>query len=69
MKKGDSVWFVDSGWEHEKYIYYPEHGIFLEDRNNGYCLIHVYFGDFEIAKDALFKSEEDCKNFLRGETK
>lgn len=71
MKKGDKVWFVDFGFTNQCVeVPFAEYGIFVEDKQNGYCIVKHYFGDFEISKDALFETKEDCEKFiLTGEKK
>ncbi|MBQ2871636.1 hypothetical protein IJE86_08035 [bacterium] len=70
MKKGDRVWFVDFTFN-EQCVEVPfvEYGILVEDKQNGYCIVHHYWGDFSISKDALFETKEDCEKFILGENK
>lgn len=71
MKKGDMVWFVDLGFNKQCVeVPFAEYGIFVKDKQNGYCIVNHYFGSFEISKDALFETKEDCEKFiLTGEKK
>ena len=65
MKKGDKVWFVDIAFnEHCVEVPFAECGILVEDKRNGYCIVNHYFGNFEIIKDALFKTKEDCEKYI-----
>lgn len=70
MNKGDRVWFVDLAFN--KYcveVPFAEYGILVEDKQNGYCIVKHYFGNFEISKDALFETKEECEKYIRGENK
>ena len=40
------------------------YGILVEDKQNGYCIVKHYFGNFEISKDTLFETKEDCEKFI-----
>ena len=71
MKKGDRVWFVDLGFNKQCVeVPFAEYGIFVKYKQNGYCIVNHYFGSFEISKDYLIETKEDCEKFiLTGENK
>ena len=64
MKKGDLVWFVDGGHKNGEFYWYAESGTLKSVKRNGTYLIDAYFGDFELPKDRVFASREDCEKFL-----
>lgn len=69
MEVGDVVWFVDGGCKYGKPYYYAEYGTIKTIVEEDYFIIGSYFGDFGIAKDRLFKTKEECEEFIKGESK
>ena len=69
FKKGSDVWFVDAEFRHGVEVAFPEWGRYVKPTRNGFCLVDVYFGSVEFNETALFKTKEECENFIQEEIK